>query len=71
MAEVALGLVGAAATVGAATLATGSGFTGRHENSYREEMLDTRRSTEDFIKYLQSGEVTPDEERDFLTTRGE
>ncbi|KAJ7271734.1 hypothetical protein C8J57DRAFT_1179725 [Mycena rebaudengoi] len=71
MAELAAGLVGAAVTVGGAALASASGFAGRHENSHHKEMLDTRRSTEDFMKYLQSGEVTPDEERDFLTTRNE
>ncbi|KAJ7131479.1 hypothetical protein C8R44DRAFT_904589, partial [Mycena epipterygia] len=71
MAELALGFIGAAATVGAATLATGSGFTGRHESSYREEMLDTRWSTDDFIKNLQSGEVAPDEEIEFWKTRDE
>ncbi|KAJ7131464.1 hypothetical protein C8R44DRAFT_555548, partial [Mycena epipterygia] len=57
-AKLAAGFVGAAATVGATTLATGSGFTGRHESSHREEMMDTRRNTDDFMKNLQSDEVT-------------
>ncbi|KAJ7468560.1 hypothetical protein FB451DRAFT_1256535 [Mycena latifolia] len=69
MAEVALALVGAGATVGAGALTTGSGFTGRHENSLREEIMDTRRSTADFLTNLQSGDVTKDEEVEFLTTR--
>ncbi|KAJ7131450.1 hypothetical protein C8R44DRAFT_57671 [Mycena epipterygia] len=71
MAELTLGPVGAAATVGAATLATGSGFTGRHENSHQKEMLDTHRSTDDFMKNHESGEVTPDEEIVFLRIRDE
>jgi len=54
MAELAAGLVGAAAT--------GSGFKGRHESSYREEVLDTRRSTDDFMKNRQSRKVASDEE---------
>ncbi|KAJ7745397.1 hypothetical protein B0H14DRAFT_459594 [Mycena olivaceomarginata] len=49
MAEIAVGLVGAAATVGAAGLTTGSGFTGRHESSYRQELMETRRNTDDFL----------------------
>ncbi|KAJ7686797.1 hypothetical protein B0H17DRAFT_704100 [Mycena rosella] len=71
MAELAVGLIGAAATVGASTLATGSGFTGRHESSHREEIMDTRRNMSDFLANLQSGDVTPDEEREFLRTREE
>ncbi|KAJ7456933.1 hypothetical protein FB451DRAFT_1275287 [Mycena latifolia] len=71
MAELAIGLVGAAATVGASTLATGSGFTGRHEVSHREEILETRRSTTDFMTSLKSGDVTPDEENEFLKIREE
>ncbi|KAJ7763654.1 hypothetical protein DFH07DRAFT_812674 [Mycena maculata] len=74
MAEtVALGLVGAAVTVGAAQLTAASGFTGRHESSYRQEMLETRRNTDDFLTNLQStsGDITPDEEREFLKVRDE
>ncbi|KAJ7131473.1 hypothetical protein C8R44DRAFT_871964 [Mycena epipterygia] len=71
MAELAAGFVGAAATVGAVTLTTVSGFTGRHESSCREEMLDTRRNMDDFMNNLQSGDVTADEEMEFLKTRDE
>ncbi|KAJ7331031.1 hypothetical protein DFH08DRAFT_815111 [Mycena albidolilacea] len=71
MAEVALGLVGAAATMGAAGLTRGSGFTGRHESSHREEILETRRNTDSFLASLQKGGVTPDEEGEFLEARDE
>ncbi|KAJ7096899.1 hypothetical protein C8R44DRAFT_717514 [Mycena epipterygia] len=71
MAELAAGLVGAAATVGAATLATATGFTARHEGSHHKEIMDTRRSTEDFMANLQSGDVTQGEEIEFLRTRDE
>ncbi|KAJ7763655.1 hypothetical protein DFH07DRAFT_812678 [Mycena maculata] len=69
MAELTLGVIGAAATIGAAKLATASGFTGRHESSHREEMMETKRNMDDFRANLQSGDVTPDEEREFLRTR--
>ncbi|KAJ7218378.1 armadillo-type protein [Mycena pura] len=71
MAELAAGLVGAAATVGAAQLATGSGFTGRHESSHREERMETRRSIVDFEANRRSGDVTPDTESEFLETKDE
>ncbi|KAJ7131458.1 hypothetical protein C8R44DRAFT_731680 [Mycena epipterygia] len=71
MAELAVGLVGVAATVGGAALMTGSGFTGRHENSYHKEMLDTQRNMDEFMKNRQRGEVTPDEEIEFLKAREE
>jgi hypothetical protein len=71
MAELAIGLVGAAATVGAANLTMVSGFTGRHERSHREEMLETDRNMGNFRANLQSGEVTTEEERDFLRIRDE
>ncbi|KAJ7763651.1 hypothetical protein DFH07DRAFT_396859 [Mycena maculata] len=71
MAEVTLGVLGAAATVGAAQLTGAFGFTGRHENSYREETLETRRIMNDFLANLKSGDVTPDEEREFMGIRGE
>ncbi|KAJ6514526.1 kinase-like domain-containing protein [Mycena vulgaris] len=71
MAELAVGLVGAAVTVGAASLAIGAGFTGRHENSHREEMMDTRRTMAEFIAYLKSQDVSQDREREFLKTRQE
>ncbi|KAJ7112559.1 hypothetical protein C8R44DRAFT_248765 [Mycena epipterygia] len=71
MAELALGLVGAAATAGAAVLTTGSGFVGRHESSHREEMMDTRRSMADFKENLESGDVTHQEHTAFLNTRDE
>ncbi|KAF7339148.1 Macrophage erythroblast attacher isoform 1 [Mycena venus] len=71
MAEIALGVVGAAATVGAAGLTAGSGFTGRHESSHRQEIMEIRRNTDDFLENLQSGDVTPFEEREFLGTRDE
>ncbi|KAJ7485392.1 hypothetical protein FB451DRAFT_55698 [Mycena latifolia] len=69
MAELAIGLVGAAATAGGSALTTASGFTGRHENSLREEMMETRRNTADFMANCQSGDVTPDDEREFLEAR--
>ncbi|KAJ7323678.1 hypothetical protein DFH08DRAFT_349236 [Mycena albidolilacea] len=69
MAELAVGLIGAAATVGAAQLTSGSGFTGRHESSHRQEMIETRRNMDDFIANLSSGQVTQDEELEFLRTR--
>jgi hypothetical protein len=71
MAEVTLGLLGAAATVGAAQLTTGSGFTGRHESSHREEMMETRRNVEEFRAILRGGDVTPDEESEFWETKSE
>ncbi|KAJ7880476.1 hypothetical protein B0H13DRAFT_1891743 [Mycena leptocephala] len=71
MAEIAAGFVGAAATVGAAGLTAESGFTGRHESSHRQEIMETRRNTDDFLANLRSGEVTPDEESDFLSARDE
>ncbi|KAJ7476439.1 hypothetical protein FB451DRAFT_1173298 [Mycena latifolia] len=71
MAEVVVGLVGAAATVGAAALTTGSGFTKRHESSYRQELMETRRNMDDFLTNIRSGDVTPDEETDFLSARDE
>ncbi|KAJ7131470.1 hypothetical protein C8R44DRAFT_731693 [Mycena epipterygia] len=70
MAEFAV--VGAVATVGAATLNMGSGFTGRHEGSHHKEMLETRRITDDFnMQNRQSGGVTPDKRTKFLETRDE
>ncbi|KAF8134053.1 hypothetical protein K438DRAFT_1883718 [Mycena galopus ATCC 62051] len=71
MAEIALGVIGAAATVGAAGLTAGSGFTCRHESSHRQEIMEIRRNTDDFLENLQSGDVTPGEEREFLATRDE
>ncbi|KAJ7035375.1 hypothetical protein C8F04DRAFT_1098235 [Mycena alexandri] len=71
MAELAVGLFGAAATVGAAQLATGSGFTGRHESSYREERMDTKRSISDFEANRRSGDVTLDMESEFSETKNE
>ncbi|KAJ7701324.1 hypothetical protein B0H14DRAFT_3032245, partial [Mycena olivaceomarginata] len=69
MAEITLGVVGAAATVGAAGLTAGSGFTGRHESSHRQEIMEIQRNTDDFLENLQSGDVTPNEEREFWGTR--
>ncbi|KAJ7761446.1 hypothetical protein B0H16DRAFT_1531100 [Mycena metata] len=69
MAELATGLLGAAATVGAASLTSVFGFARRHGGSLRGEIQDTRRSTEGFMNNLQSGDVTPIEEQEFLTTR--
>ncbi|KAJ7112552.1 hypothetical protein C8R44DRAFT_741634 [Mycena epipterygia] len=71
MAELALGLVGAAATAGAGALTTGSGFIGRHESSYREEMMETRRNMADFKQNLESGDVTQETHTEFLSTRDE
>jgi hypothetical protein len=66
-----VGLVGAAATVGTAGLATRSGFTGGHESRYRPELMETGRNTEDFRAHLRGGEVTPEQETDFFTERAE
>jgi hypothetical protein len=63
--EVVVGLIGAAATVGAAKLAMGSGFTGRHETSHREELMETKRNRSEFRENLKSGEVTGEEEAQF------
>ncbi|KAK7019613.1 hypothetical protein R3P38DRAFT_2975340 [Favolaschia claudopus] len=69
MAEVVAGFLGAAATAGAATLVAASGFTGRHENSLREEIQATKRCTADFMANLQSGHVTGEEQKVFWETR--
>jgi hypothetical protein len=71
MADVTLGLLGAAATVGAAQLTTGSGFTGRHERNHREEMMETRRNVDEFRTILRGGDVTPDAESEFWETKAE
>ncbi|KAJ7112512.1 hypothetical protein C8R44DRAFT_797452 [Mycena epipterygia] len=64
MAELAPGLE-------APTLTPGSGFTARHESSHREGMMDTRRSTTDFMQNPESGDVTQEEQMEFLNTRDE
>ncbi|KAJ7644919.1 hypothetical protein FB45DRAFT_898958 [Roridomyces roridus] len=71
MAEVALGLVGAAATVGAAAVTAGSGFSARHESVHRQEIVDTERTTEAFRENIGQGgeEITMSEERQFWSTR--
>ncbi|KAJ7622143.1 hypothetical protein FB45DRAFT_122273 [Roridomyces roridus] len=73
MAEVALGLVGAAATVGGASLEAASGFVGRHESRHQQEMMETERNTRAFRENLDrgGGDVTQEEEREFWTTRAE
>jgi hypothetical protein len=71
MAEVTAGLLGAAATVGAAQLTAASNFTGRHESSHREVIMERRRNTDEFFANLRGGDVTPDEETEFLRTRAE
>ncbi|KAK7038576.1 hypothetical protein R3P38DRAFT_547866 [Favolaschia claudopus] len=71
MAEAAAAFLGAGATVGAAALVGGSGFTGRHENSLREEIQATKKSTADFMENLQRGDVTGEEEIVFWNTRAE
>jgi hypothetical protein len=71
MAEVALGLLSAAATVGAAQLTTGSGFARRHESTHREETMEMRRNMEEFLANVRGGDVTQEEEREFLRTRDE
>ncbi|KAJ7112564.1 kinase-like domain-containing protein [Mycena epipterygia] len=71
MAELAAGILGAAATAGAAAFTSTSGFTGRHESSHREEIIDTRRNMADFMENRETGDVTPDEETEFLNTRDE
>ncbi|KAK7019616.1 hypothetical protein R3P38DRAFT_1255114 [Favolaschia claudopus] len=70
MAEVA-GFLGAAATAGAASLAAASGFTARHENSLREAVQATRKSTADFLTNLHSGIVTDEAEIAFRETRAD
>lgn len=64
MAELAAGLE-------APMLAPGSGFTARHESSFREEMMDTRRSMVDFMQNLQGGDVSLEEQIEFLSNRDE
>jgi hypothetical protein len=71
MAEVAVGLLGAAATVGASSLAAGSGFTARHEHSHREEMIETRRGIAEFMVEIQRGDVAQDDVRGFSDARKE
>ncbi|KAJ7930784.1 armadillo-type protein [Mycena leptocephala] len=71
MAELATGLLGAAATVGAAQLTAASNFTGRHESSQRELIMERKRNTDEFFANLRGGDVTPDEETEFLRTRAE
>ncbi|KAJ7705064.1 hypothetical protein B0H16DRAFT_709825 [Mycena metata] len=69
MAELTVGLIGAAATVGAAQLTTGAGFIGRHERAHREETMETRRNTEEFLANVRGGDVTQAEEREFKRVR--
>jgi hypothetical protein len=71
MAELAAGLVGAAVTVGAGALTTASGFIGRHEYSHHEKLMETKRNMSDFTENLRGGDVTPDEETEFLKTTDE
>ncbi|KAJ7622141.1 hypothetical protein FB45DRAFT_122252 [Roridomyces roridus] len=73
MAEVALGLVGAAATAGGAALDAASGFVGRHESRHQQEIMETERNTRAFRENLDraGGDVTQEEERDFQRTRDE
>jgi hypothetical protein len=71
MAELAAGLVGAAATVGAGALTTASGFIGRLEYSHHEQLMETKRNMGDFMENLRGGDVTPDEETEFLKTTDE
>ncbi|KAJ7269921.1 hypothetical protein C8J57DRAFT_323629 [Mycena rebaudengoi] len=69
--EAAVGLVGAAATVGAAKLTSGSGFTGRHESSHLKELMEMTRNMSEFMENLKSSEVTQEEEVHFLKTMDE
>jgi hypothetical protein len=69
MAEIALGAVGAAATVAAAELTAASGFAGRHESIHRQEITEIQRNTDNFLGNLQSGDVTRFEEKEFWDTR--
>jgi RPA family protein len=71
MTEVAIGLLGAAATVGVSSLVAGSGFTGRHEHSHREEMIEMRRSTTEFMVKVQCRDIRQEDERVFLDARKE
>ncbi|KAJ7622182.1 hypothetical protein FB45DRAFT_122564 [Roridomyces roridus] len=73
MAEVALGLVGAAATAGGAALQAASGFVGRHESGHQQEIMETERNTRTFRENLDraGGDVTQEEERDFQRSRDE
>jgi hypothetical protein len=71
MAKVTAGLVAAVPTVGAAQLTAASNFTGRHESSHREVIMERRRNTDEFFANLRGGDVTPDEETEFLSTRAE
>jgi hypothetical protein len=69
MAEVAV--ISVAATILAAALNIGSGFTKRHDDSHHREILETRRVMEDFTQNLQSGGVTPEKKNNFLETKTE
>ncbi|KAJ7622139.1 hypothetical protein FB45DRAFT_122237 [Roridomyces roridus] len=73
MAELALGLVGAAATMGAASLEAASGFVGRHESRHQQEIMETERNTRAFRENLDRAgrDVTQEEEREFWGTRAE
>jgi hypothetical protein len=71
MAEATVGLLGAAATIGAAQVTAASNFTGRHESSHREVIMERRQNTDEFFANLRGGDVTPDEETEFLRIRTE
>ncbi|KAJ7290252.1 hypothetical protein C8J57DRAFT_1458877 [Mycena rebaudengoi] len=66
-----VGLVGAAATIGATQLTAGAGFTGRHESSHREERMETKRNRVEFMENLKNGDVSREEEEQFLKTLDE
>jgi hypothetical protein len=52
-------------------LTTASGFIGRHEYSHHEQLMETKRNLSDFMENLRGGDVTPDEETEFLKTTDE
>ncbi|KAJ7764777.1 hypothetical protein B0H16DRAFT_1798180 [Mycena metata] len=71
MAELAVGVLGAVATVGAAQLTTAAGFSGRHERTHHQETMETKRNTEEFLANVRIGDITQAEEREFMRVRDE
>lgn len=62
IAELSVGFISAAATVGAAQLTMGAGFTGRHERTHREETMGTKRNTKEFLVILSGRDAAQAEE---------
>ncbi|KAJ7767616.1 hypothetical protein B0H16DRAFT_1453244 [Mycena metata] len=60
--ELSVGFISAAATVAAAQLTMGAGFTGRHERTHREETMGTKRNTKEFLVILSGRDAAQAEE---------